>query len=99
MLVDRDLTLVALHLAEIGIHGGIERIAAEPEPQVKPGVGVEVFPHEVTARSIASFHRGGGHERLGLHRHPVVHVVESANAPSCPRKLALARRTSVQVLV
>src|SRR3954470_4876975 len=88
-LVDRDLTLVTLHLTEIGIHRGVERVAAEPEPQVQAAVGIEIFPHEIPAYWIAGSRRGGGHERLRLHRNSVVHVVEPAQRALLSQKAGI----------
>ena len=41
-LVHRHLPLVALHLAEVGVERGVERVAGEAEPEVEAGVGIDV---------------------------------------------------------
>ena len=66
--------------------GGVERVAAEAEPEVEPGVGVYVLPGEVTAHGVAAAVRGGGDERLGLDRDPVPQVVQPANRALLPQE-------------
>ena len=48
-LVHRDLALVALHLAEVGIEGRVERVAGEAEPEIEPRVGIDVLAVELPA--------------------------------------------------
>ena len=78
-LVHRHLPRVALHLAEVGVHGGVEREAGEAEPEVEAGVGIDVFALEAAGGDVARAVGGGGDERLRLDGDPALEIVQSAD--------------------
>ena len=71
--------LVALHLAEVGIQGGVERVAGEAEAEIETGVGIHVVAVEVAGQIVAHAVGGGGDERLRLHRDAVPQIVQPAD--------------------